>query len=833
MRNFLQNFNQLSFWLGFIAASLFWWLYFRFRPYLKRAREQVTTKAQTSRQQRRLSDEVRLANDTLRRAQGWHIAASLFSLDEVLIPPRLLLPPLPPDKEHEITATEVTDWAIPYLPDWPLFASHYGAASMTPVQALQGNANLAIIGEPGSGKTVTLAHLATEVISRQDNLGAISGFSPILLHLADLPLANAREDAPLAPLIAAVTNYAQSIKSSRVPALLNTLLENKTALLLLDGLDELSPVQIEQATNYIGLLLRHYPETRIVITAAPNFLDNLTKMGFIPTPLASWNQNLRSDFLQRWGQLWNKFVKPLHPSGDKAANTSASIDPLLLHGWLLNNTANLTPLEITTKAWATYAGDLLGPTSLHALEAYIRRMIVNQPPSTRPALQMLAFKMVLSLQPLASVASVETWLGGGKTTEKQEVTEEKQSDRAHLSGALTTLVNSGLIQHHHSDQIRFVNPIITGYLASQALLQSDGAAQILGQPDWNIRDITLKFLAVQDLQATWVIDYIEDETVDPILRKLLGAASWLRDAPEKSAWASELLRNLAATMQKDTIASNIKSRIISALVQSNHAGIAVLLRQLLSASQNDLRQYAALGTGILRDSKSTKDLAIMAEDPIPQISRAALLALTSIGEKSALEVVGYALLHGDESLQQAAAEALANHMEEGHPSLEEGSSLENAAVRRAVVYGLARIRRPWAIRILEKLRTEDDQWIVQDAASQRLEAIKQPDPRLPNRLPALTLTPWLIQYAGEHGIGVAPGKPAFELVLKALREGNDEQKLCALHYLKYYGDDSAVMTIYQTFYSERGEIREAAFDVLWHLAAYDIELPPPIQFGLK
>ncbi|MFC1879539.1 HEAT repeat domain-containing protein [Chloroflexota bacterium] len=833
MKNFLRNFDQISFWLGFITASLFWWLFGRLRPYLTRARKEVTVKTQTSRQQRRLSDEVRLANDTLRLAQSWHLAAPLFSLDEVLIPPRLLLPPPPPDQESDMATTDISDWAVPFLPDWPQFASHYGTASVSPVGALQGDANLAIIGTPGSGKTVSLAYLASQIIAGGDSLGVLTDYSPILLHAADLPLLGSGNDDPLHPLVVAVSNYAPSIKTSRVPVLLNSLFQGKRALLILDGLDELSPPHFEQVTKYLNILLNAHPEARIVVATTPNQLGSLTKLGFIPTPLANWNQNQRTKYLQNWGQLWTTFIEPLPTNSDQGEASSQAIDPTLIHGWLLNSAAHLTPLEITMKAWASFAGDLLGPTALHALEAHIRRMTTQHPPSTRPALQMLASKMMLSMQPIASVTSAEAWLSGGEATSIPQTHGPDEKERPRLSGALTTLINSGLIKHYTSDKISFAHPVLAGYLASQALIQSDGASQLLSQPEWSGQSITLQYLAVQDFHAAWVSDQIEDESADPILHKLLRVARWLRDAPEQSTWAPNLLRTLATALQKEPLASNIKARIVSALVYSGNQSVAMLLRKLILAPQNDLRQLAALGNGILRDTKSINNLNKLIDDPSPPISRAALLALISIGERPALDAVGYALLHGNESLQQAAAEALANHPEEGHPTLEEGSTLEDPAVRRAVVFGLARIGQPWAISILEKLRTEDDQWVVQDAASQLIEAFKGPNPRLPNRLPALTLTPWLIQFAGEQGIGVAPGKPAYDLLFQALRDGNDEQRLSALHYLKYHGDDSAVMPVYQVFYSARGEVREAAYDVMWHLAAYGIPLPPPIQFGLK
>jgi len=131
------------------------------------------------------------------------------------------------------------------------------------------------------------------------------------------------------------------------------------------------------------------------------------------------------------------------------------------------------------------------------------------------------------------------------------------------------------------------------------------------------------------------------------------------------------------------------------------------------------------------------------------------------------------------------------------------------------------------------MRTEDDQWVVQDAATQAIASLQKTEPRLPNKLPPLTETPWLIEYAGELGIGVVPGKPALDLLYKALKEGADWQQLSALHYLTYHGDETALVPIYEIYFSMTGEIREAALNTLWHLSAAGLALPPPIQYGLK
>jgi hypothetical protein len=216
------------------------------------------------------------------------------------------------------------------------------------------------------------------------------------------------------------------------------------------------------------------------------------------------------------------------------------------------------------------------------------------------------------------------------------------------------------------------------------------------------------------------------------------------------------------------------------------------------------------------------------------VRRTACLALVAIGNKPSLECVADALISGDDDLRRAAAEALANHPEEGYPTLKEGATLDDVLVRKAVVSGLQRVRQPWAIQIIEKIHLEDEQWVVKDAAAQALKELAQPNPFIPRQIPPVYNLPWLIAFAGERGIGVSPGKAAQDLLKLAFKEGKVEQRIAAMNYIAIFGDSSDVLPLYQVLYSEeQGELKEAAFNAIWHLAAAGVELPPPAQFGFE
>jgi HEAT repeat protein len=832
------DFSWFSFLLGLLAGGLVWWLIGKLRPTFERMRSNVSTETRTIRQEQATTGEVRLGNDILRVAQGMHIAAPLFSLEEVLISPRLLPPPQVPIPGSEvIPAIDITDWTIPYLPDWPQFASHYNAPSMTIAEALQGDANLVVVGSPGSGKTVALAQLAIQAVKHDPALGELAGAFPLLVRAADLLLPAGSPEEILVPLVAAVNVYAESKTAARLPALLSAAFEVGPVFLIVDGLDELPPNEFDQIVHYLEILLEIYPKARLVASASPEYLGRLTALDFMPMVLAYWNQEQRAEYLMRWGSLWSQFIAP---------ESSEPVDPLLIHGWLLNTSDWLTPLELTLKAWAAYAGDVLGPRSVDAIEAYVRRMTCEQPPKNRPAFEQLCAQIVLTMQASAPQRSANRWLAGGGAEVPKEALEpfddadqlefetgRTAQKRVRAPGALTDLIESGLVFENPGERVSVVHPVITGYLASQALTGTEAAGQLLTQPYWSGQLLTLQYLAAQDSQAPWINQMLVDEQTDPLLKGLLVAARWLKGAPEKAFWASNLMRVLAASLQKDELPLGLKARIASALVSSGDSGVAVLLRQMLDSPRAELRQFAVLGIGMLRDTKSVPQVSKLVDDRSRPVNHAAILALVSIGSKDSLDAVASALLHGDERLRQAAAEGLANHPEEGYPALKEGSELEDHNVRRAAVYGLARIRQPWATEILERLRNLDNQWAVQDAAADLLRELENPDARLPNRHPALTHTPWLIEFAGRRGVGVAPGRPAYDLLYSALKDGGEGEKLAALYYLCYYGDESSLMPLYQVYYSSRGEIREAALNTLWHLSASGVRLPPPAKYGLK
>ena len=85
--------ETFSFLIGFITATIFWWLMGRMRPLWGEIRASWTKNREEAKARRSTGVEENHRRTTLRRAQGMHLAAPLFALDEIIEIPRLLAPP--------------------------------------------------------------------------------------------------------------------------------------------------------------------------------------------------------------------------------------------------------------------------------------------------------------------------------------------------------------------------------------------------------------------------------------------------------------------------------------------------------------------------------------------------------------------------------------------------------------------------------------------------------------------------------------------------------------------------------------------------------------------
>jgi hypothetical protein len=830
---FFPHIDTFSFWLGFIIASLAWWIVSMLRPAIQHMRETALANKTVQKEKVRSASgiEERYRQSILLQAQGLHLAASLFSLDEIVEPPALLAPPSRIEPGTPVATEDIVDSTLPYLPAWPELAAVYRAPTLTLAQALSGGSDIVLTAQPGMGKSVTLAYLASRLARRDPEPGLPQDTVPFLVHVADLDLP-VKKNEPLNPVIDLIADKLPVLDAPRIPDFVRKTFSDGRALLLLDGTDELTPDGLINAVEFIKAVKRAYPKTRMVTTASSEYLDGLVTLNFIPFALAAWNATQRTNFLEKWGNLWAQYV-----TVEAWAQTSEHVDMLLLNSWLGFENSNLTPLELTLKTWGAYAGDIRGPRPIDAIETHLRRLSPDKTP--RPALEMLALQISLSTEPIFDPGKAREWIrsfeppeitdapeAGGETGEKK-----LEKVRAPSLGLISKLVESGLLVQHRNNRMRFIHPVFGGYLAGKALSNYKSEA-LLDQPSWIGKYLAMYYLAIFG-DVTPLVEKLLSTLDRPLSRNLLTPARWLREAPRQAPWHGPLMGKLVELLRQTGQPLGLRGQALCAFIQSGDSGVAVLLRQLLEQPDSELLQLAALGSGALQDGKAIDLLGALLNTPSPNTRRAACLALVNIGTTNAMDVVANALLHGDENLRRSAAEALANHPGEGYAMLKEGAAMkDDLLVRRSVAYGLGRIPEAWAEELVTHLQTEDDQWAVRTAAQEVIENSQKPDPHIPKRLPPASESPWIIAFAGKQGMGVSPDKLPTELLLMALNSGTEEERFGALSYLRMIPVEGVFGALYHAMYGSDPVLREVVFHTFAEMSARGVDVPDPVQFGV-
>jgi hypothetical protein len=836
--------NTLAFIIGFVLGIVTTILVQRARPLLKQIRENAKASREEAQFRRTSGLEDNHRRLTLRRAQGMHLAAQLFALDEILQEPKLIAPPARVEPGVVGIQEDIISQTLPYMPDWPELAAIYRAPTLGLVEAVTAEGNVVIVGAAGAGKTVALAHIASLAANRKVQLDAGRDAIPFHYHIADLQFPSDSSKDPLTVVINAAAERAPVFDLRRLPEFVKQCFNNGTALLLVDGYDEVDPQTQTEVVAWFKALGEAHPKARIITTGTANQLNGLLGLGFHPLALMAWDGRTVSNFIQQWGEAWTRTIPP-------AAGT---VDPVLLNEWLEIDNTGLTPFELTLKTWGAYAGDSLGSRVLDFIATHVRRVAPAGTPVA--ALELLAMQVVLTAQPIFDPGKARAWvkqydivddkaIEGAETvtrtdsgepvplTESQKIRikKSKAGSAVPSHGLLSKMVESGLLVSHPNDRMRFLHPLFNGYLAGQAIGDNDADTTLLAQSDWNGKTIALHYLAARG-DASAVADILLKQSELPLHNPTFVVARWLRDAPRETKWRAKVFASLLSILQAEGQPLGLRAQAMAAFVASGDPGAATLFRQLLSSRSFSVIPLAALGSGALRDRKAVPMLEEIMQAPVSAVRRAACLALVAIGLDNAFEAVARALLEGDDELRRAAAQALANDPKEGHDALREGATLADIMVRRAVVHGLARVEQPWALELLQHMQVEDDQWAVRNLANQYVEEITKRDPRVPRKLTLPSETPWLIEFASKQGVGIPRGGPATDVLVQAFKYGSTDERLAAIPYLKRNATEGVIGALYNGVYGEDPEVSEAAYLAVQEIAADGMPIPHPNQFGL-
>ncbi|MEI7769706.1 MAG: SUMF1/EgtB/PvdO family nonheme iron enzyme [Chloroflexales bacterium] len=194
-------------------------------------------------------------------------------------------------------------------------------------EALRGHPRIAVIGRPGSGKTTLLHYTAVrlaEILARDENdrladLGLDRPLVPILLPLRDLgtylPEHSARERSGNNPrlLLDGLTSFYQG-RSLDLPAdFFRRLCEEGRAILLLDGLDEVSRTDDREiVSGIVREFARRYPRCRYVVTARVAAYIGAAEVGagFTICTVDDLADDQQRRFIANWSACVHRLMHP-------------------------------------------------------------------------------------------------------------------------------------------------------------------------------------------------------------------------------------------------------------------------------------------------------------------------------------------------------------------------------------------------------------------------------------------------------------------------------------------------------------------------------------------
>jgi len=778
--------------LGFLLISIVRRIkpaFFTFFEWI-RNRGKVVLESLTSSSEEPYYEELQFRLDNL------HLANPLFPFRTILIPPRLLLPTPATDPTQVVQSDELYHSILPALPDWNALESVYQTPSVPITHLLKSGENVLITGELGSGKTSALIYLAQASLKAITKDFLDEHKIPVFIHAADLDLSRKTSKDPLNVVIESV-RHASSIGLSRfLSRYLRLRLQDSPALILIDGLDELTVEEIRAIVYWLKELRSTYPQHQIVAAAAARGQDKLLETGLFPVAIAPWNTYDLDKYLTQWAKAWQNFVFPQLPK-----DRFGDVDPVLLNSWLRVSKVGYSPLEVTVKVWSFYVGDSHGASLENAIQAYIRRILS---PNEQHSAQAIGLTWIRSRRSVLSSTSFD------KRAPVQD------------------LIEANILSNRFNEKINFTNPSIGAFLAAGGMLR---AKKINFDPQdyWEPTRAALRyFAAIGDPSS--LITRCTQAKDDQLSSMILTCASWLPRARQDAPWRNQILGKMAKIIQDESKPYSLRLQVVQALIASNEQPAKALFQKMIQSEDAESRTLAIIGIGGLRIGDYINALKHHVEmDDNQNIRFAACLALAAIGNLDALQALGHYLINGDDACQTFAAQALATHPGEGVPMLRDAIEMESVGIRRAAVFGLGRVQDDNVLELLRKIQLEDSQTIVKNAATDIIEARISPDFKLSLPADEIASLPWLIAYAAEEGLGVTPGKGALEMLRRVFIRGERLEKIAALEVVGFYRVHELMLETTQALKDEDPLIKDAAYNALWRLHATRVKPPKAKQ----
>jgi NACHT domain len=229
-------------------------------------------------------------------------------------------------------ATEARDYRIITQAAQPLMADRRPSLAKRvaePVEVvLARSPRLLITGEAGSGKTTLLRWLAVRC-ARQDfreYLSSFNGIMPFYIRLREYV------DRQLPAPEDFIGSESRNLAAEMPPSWVHAILRDGNALVLIDGIDELSKAQRTETSKWLKELVYLFPNTRYVITSRPEALAGTWPEidGFVHARFDRMTPEDTSAFIHQWHQAVAHELR--HPTQKEALASNERALKLAIDG---------------------------------------------------------------------------------------------------------------------------------------------------------------------------------------------------------------------------------------------------------------------------------------------------------------------------------------------------------------------------------------------------------------------------------------------------------------------------------------------------------------------
>jgi hypothetical protein len=807
------NFDPLSTLLGFLAGVLITFLITQIIHNQKSKKVDHSSQPIREKPGKKHENTLEFRNLVLQKAQSEHLLNALCALDEILIEPSLIGSPYPIPVDISIEQLPFTIQLFPYSPDLPQLSARLPYPTISAYSVISRVKKLAIVAPAGSGKSVTLASLASRLAKEEISIGKDSQSIPLYFHASNIIISDST-NTPEDVLIQAIGNAYPSLSEKFLKSMVLNALQKNIAIILLDGLDELSLDNYAQIAVWLLGLCKAFPHLQVIVTLSPVNMAYLPEGGFSLMGLSAWKEENYHEWLSKWSIIWNR-SRLQHQSlmqNGKPINTDH------IARWMTHPVFQ-TPLEWTLQTWGDFSNDLSGDSLPELLLAYLNRTTSGCFNLDKWAT--LCHSMITSGN--LSITSSElaaTFPGVQKLRSKTQNPTDKNNPEGqsapllpqNSSEYIDQLIINGFVRQNKKSEYRFSHSLILAFLASFQINDIAVKDPIIF-PQWETRSFALGFSAIRKQTQEWFDAIVNNARTFTIIPSSI---SKLMNLPSNSTdWKNRYFQYLSNLISNNDIPFGLRYRIIPSFWYAEETISLKFFQYLLKSPSDDIRKLALVGLIPYTNSLPVLQLVQSSiNDTSQTVRQIAIFVLSTSNQQQALEILMDLLIGGSEKDRFTAAEALTNRSTSGMNVLKEAMQVEDLMIRRSAVFGLSHVHEEWSKDLLEVTAVQDSEWMVKNAATQALEYQNNPQLFIPRRPIPPSEAAWLIEFASQQGRGIPSGSFPMELLIQASHSPNLHNALLSLQYLMIKDDPEIIQLMKELARSEESLLRDYAQYIL-------------------